>query len=79
MYKKSQGKMMSVVTKIFIIRQTVFFSTYIWETVLFISCDESHNDSINFFIPRYFLLYWVEAYIINTSSFPKKILHAFFN
>ena len=39
----------------------------------------THNDSINFFIPRYFLLYWAEAYIINTSSFPTRILHAFFN
>ena len=40
----------------------------------------SHNDSINrFFIPHYFLLYWAEAYIINTSSFPMRILHAFFN
>ena len=27
MYKKSQGKLMSVVTKIFLIRQTVFFFT----------------------------------------------------
>ena len=38
----------------------------------------THNDSINFFIPHYFLLYWAEAYIINTSSFPMRILHAFF-
>ena len=36
----------------------------------------THNDSINFFIPHYFLLYWAEAYIINTSSFPMRILHA---
>ena len=80
MFQKSQGKLMSVVTKIFLIRQTVFFFTDIWETVLFMRCDESHTMTVLiFFIPRYFLLYWAEAYIINTSSFPKKILHAFFN
>ena len=39
----------------------------------------THNDSINFVIPHYFLLYWTEAYIINTSSFPTRILHTFFN
>ena len=50
MYKKSQGKLMSVATKIFLIRQTVFFSTYIWETVLFISCDESHTMTVSIFL-----------------------------
>ena len=48
--KKSQGKLMSVATKIFLIRQTVFFSTYIWETVLFISCDESHTMTVLIFL-----------------------------
>ena len=50
MYKKSQGKLMSVATKIFLIRQTVFFSTYVWETVLFISCDESHTMTVLIFL-----------------------------
>ena len=41
---------MSVATKIFLIRQTVFFSTYVWETVLFISCDESHTMTVLIFL-----------------------------
>ena len=49
MYKKSQGKLMSVVTKIFLIQQTVFFFTDIWETVLFMSCDESHTMTVLIF------------------------------
>ena len=77
--KKNQGKLISAVTKIFIIWQTVFFSQisrklFCWWVVMI-----THNDSINFFIPHYFLLYWTEAYIINTSSFPMRIFHAFFN
>ena len=54
---------------------TDFFSQrklFCWWVVMI-----THNDSINFFIPHYFLLYWAEAYIINTSSFPMRILHAF--
>ena len=54
MYKKSQGKLMSVATKIFLIRQTVFFSTYIWETVLFISYDESHTMTVLIFYSSLF-------------------------
>ena len=78
MFEKSQGKLMSAVTKIFLIQQTFFFTE---ETVLLMSCDESHTMTvlIDFFIPHYFLLYWAEAYIINTSSFPTRILHAVFN
>ena len=56
---------------------TDFFSQrklFCWWVVMI-----THNDSINFFIPHYFLLYWTEAYIINTSSFPMRIFHAFFN
>ena len=54
MYKKSQGKLMSVVTKIFLIRQTVFFFTYIFETVLFMSCDESHTMTVLIFYSSLF-------------------------
>ena len=81
MFEKSQGKLISVATKIFLIQQTVFFFFKdIWEIVLFMSCDESHTMTVLiFFIPHYFLLYWAEAYIINTSSFPTRILHAVFN
>ena len=50
MFQKSQGKLMSVVTKIFLIRQTVFFFTDIWETVLFMSCDESHTMTVLIFL-----------------------------
>ena len=50
MYKKSQGKLMSVVTKMFLIQQTVFFFTDIWETVLFMSCDESHTMTVLIFL-----------------------------
>ena len=49
-FKKSQGKLMSVVTKIFLIRQTVFFFTDIWETVLFMRCDESHTMTVLIFL-----------------------------
>ena len=76
-WKKSK-KLMSVAIKVFLIQQTFFF----YRGNCFV--DElwwiSHNDSINrFFIPHYFLLYWAKAYIINTSFFPRRILHAFFN
>ena len=37
MFKKSQGKLMSAVTKIFLIQQTFFFTE---ETVLLMSCDD---------------------------------------
>ena len=50
MFQKSQGKLMSVVTKIFLIRQTVFFSTDIWETVLFMRCDESDTMTVLIFL-----------------------------
>ena len=50
MFQKSQGKLMSVVTKIFLIRQTVFFFTDIWETVLFMRCDESHTMTVLIFL-----------------------------
>ena len=44
------------------------------------SCDESHTlTALIFLFLVIFLLYWAEAYIINTSSFPTRILHAFFN
>ena len=44
MFKKSQGKLMSAVTKIFLIQQTFFFFTE--ETVLLMSCDESHTMTV---------------------------------
>ena len=50
MFQKSQGKLMSVVTKIFLIRQTVFFFTDIWETVLFMRCDESQTMTVLIFL-----------------------------
>ena len=50
MFQKSKGKLMSVVTKIFFIRQTVFFFTDIWETVLFMRCDESHTMTVLIFL-----------------------------
>ena len=50
MFQKSHGKLMSVVTKIFLIRQTVFFFTDIWETVLFMRCDESHTMTVLIFL-----------------------------
>ena len=44
MFKESQGKLMSVVTKIFLIQKTVFFFfTDIQETVLFMNCDVNHT------------------------------------
>ena len=75
--KKSQGKLMSVATKIFLIWQTFFFHRYLGNCFVHELWWITYNDSINrFFIPQYFLLYWTEAYIINTSSSPMRILHA---
>ena len=49
------------------------------ETVLLMSCDESHTMTVllDFLFLVIFLLYWAEAYIINNSSFPMRISHAF--
>ena len=48
MFEKSQGKLMSAVTKIFLIQQTFFFFTE--ETVLLMSCDESHTMTVLIFL-----------------------------
>ena len=47
MFEKSQGKLMSVATKIFLIQQTFFFTE---ETVLLMSCDESHTMTVLIFL-----------------------------
>ena len=46
MFEKSQGKLMSVATKIFLIQQTYFFF-FTEETVLLMSCDESHTMTVS--------------------------------
>ena len=52
MFEKSQGKLMSVAIKVFLIQQTVFFFSFLFffkdiqETVLFMSCDESHTMTV---------------------------------
>ena len=56
MFEKSQGKLMSVAIKVFLIQQTVFFFSFLFffkdiqETVLFMSCDESHTMTVLIFL-----------------------------
>ena len=47
MFEKSQGKLMSVAIKVFLIQQTFFFTE---ETVLLMSCDESHTMTVLIFL-----------------------------
>ena len=77
MFEKSQGKLMSVAIKVFLIQQTFFFTE---ETVLLMSCDESHTMTVLIDFLFLIIFFYIGLKLISLiPPFPTRILHAFFN